>query len=397
MLATPALLSACAVGNAKPVPASPEYALGSGIARSGSALPFVLPANVRQVCPDTGDPRVAHCESLARTDVASGTPSGYGPSDLQSAYNLPSTTRGSGQIVAVIDAFDDPNVEADLFIYRNTFKLPVCSTLNGCFIRVNQRGKAHSYPPPDANWAIETSLDIDMVSASCPNCKILLVEADSNTWTNLGASVDEAVEMGAHIVTNSYGALGFGAKPADYNHPGVMILAAGGDTRYYGHTNQEPASFPTVVAVGGTNLTHGGGARGWSEVVWPGTGSGCSTFAKPAWQTDRGCKHRTANDIAAVGDPQTGVSVYDSYQQTGWLVIGGTSVGSPLNAAVFALAGNASTLNAAQPFYQAANQQYLYDTTSGNNGICSPKYLCTGEVGYDGPTGWGTPNGIGAY
>jgi subtilase family serine protease len=358
---------------------------------------FVLPANVRTVCPDRADPRLAYCESLVRTDAPSGSPSGYGPSDLQSAYNLPSATDGSGQTVAIVDAFDDPNAEADLFEYRNTFGLPVCDTLNGCFRKVNQKGKKHPYPRPNADWATEISLDIDMVSATCPNCKILLVEADTNSWSNLGKSVDEAAALGASIISNSWGAIGHGAKPSDYNHHGVMILASGGDSGYYGHHDQEPADLPTVVAVGGTSLVRGSGSRGWIESVWSGTGSGCSTLAKPSWQTDTGCAHRTANDIAAVANPQTGVAVYDSYEETGWLVIGGTSVGSPLNASVFALAGNASQLNAAQSFYQTQYQKYLNDITSGSNGTCSPAYLCTGEVGYDGPTGWGTPNGIGAY
>ncbi|MGA8532610.1 MAG: S53 family peptidase [Candidatus Tumulicola sp.] len=397
MLAVMALVPACAADGARP-PAtiSEDGARGSLVAGSAAALPFVLPANVRRVCPDTGDPKVAHCESLLRLDVRSTAPAGYGPSDLQSAYNLPSATNGKGQTVAIVDAFDDPNVEADLFVYRNTFGLPVCSTLNGCFTRVNQEGKAHTYPRPNANWAIETSLDLDMVSAACPNCNILLVEAKTNSWANLEASVNEAVALGAHVISNSYGAIG-GANPADYDHAGVMILASGGDDGYYAHHDQEPADFPTVVAVGGTSLTRGGGARGWSETVWSGSGSGCSKLAKPSWQHDTGCKHRTANDVAAVANPQTGVAVYDSYQQSGWLVIGGTSAGSPINAAVFALAGNASQLNAAASFYQVGNQQYLNDVTTGENGTCSPKYLCTGEVGYDGPTGWGTPNGIGAY
>jgi len=389
MLPAAILVSACAAGDVK----SPGLPPDTGPRASS----FVLPADAREVCPQTRNPRLAYCESIVRTDVPSGLPSGYGPSDLQSAYNLPSATDGSGQTVAIVDAFDDPNAESDLFIYRNKFGLPVCSTLNGCFRKVNQKGKKHSYPPPNADWSIEISLDLDMVSAGCPNCNILLVEANSNTWGNLGKSVNEAVTLGATIVSNSYGAMGRGANPSDYNHSGVIILASGGDSGYYGNRDQEPADFPTVVAIGGTSLTRGGGGRGWTESVWAGTGSGCSKFAKPSWQKDSGCKHRTANDIAAVADPQTGVAVYDSYQQTGWLQVGGTSVGSPLNAAVFALAGNASQLNAAESFYQPGNQQYLNDITSGSNGSCVPPYLCTGEAGYNGPTGWGTPNGIGAY
>jgi len=385
-LVAAAFFSACSPGGGETSAGVP--------AAANAATPAV---NTRPVCPHRHDPNLVYCESLLRTDVPSGSPSGYAPSDLQAAYNLPSASDGSGQTVAIVDAFDDPNAEADLYIYRNQFGLPVCSTLNGCFKKLNQNGKKHPYPPPDADWSVEISLDLDMVSAACPNCKIMLIEADRSTWHDVGKSVDEAVKLGAQIVSNSYGAIGHGANPRDYDHPGVMILASGGDAGYYGHRNQQPAVFPTVVAVGGTSLTRSGGSRGWTETVWRASGSGCSKFPKPSWQTDSGCKYRTANDIAAVGDPATGVAVYDSYQQSGWIELGGTSVGSPLNAAVFALAGNASQLDAAQSFYQTKNQQYLYDVTSGADGSCSPAYLCTGETGYDGPTGWGTPNGIGAY
>ena len=357
----------------------------------------MLPVRARAVCPETGNPALVRCLSLVRTGIPSQSPSGYTPGDLQSAYNLPSASDGTGQTVAIVDALDDPNAESDLFIYRNEFGLPVCSTLNGCFKKLNQKGKTHPLPPPDASWSIEISLDLDMVSAACPNCNIMLIEAQGDTWRDVGLSVNEAVKLGATIVSNSYGGSGRGANPHDYDHPGVMILASGGDSGYYGSQELQPADYPTVVAVGGTTLTRGGGSRGWSETVWSGTGSGCSRLKKPSWQHDGGCKTRTANDIAAVADPATGVAVYDTYQQSGWLQVGGTSAGSPLNAGVFALAGNASQLDAAQSFYQKTNQQYLYDVTSGSNGTCSPAYLCTGETGYDGPTGWGTPNGIGAY
>jgi subtilase family serine protease len=383
-VAATALLAACA-GTGEKSPTLPSI---TGAER--------LPANARAVCPGN-DPRRVYCQSLIRTDVPANSPSGYTPSDLQSAYNLPSGSDGMGQTVAIVDALDDPNAESDLFIYRNEFGLPVCSSLSGCFKKLNQHGRKHPLPPPSYTWSIEISLDLDMVSAACPNCNILLIEANGDTWRDVGASVDEAVKLGAQIVSNSYGGMGHGANRHDYDHAHVMILASGGDSGYYGHHDLQPADYPSVVAVGGTTLTRGGGSRGWTETVWSGTGSGCSTFTKPSWQTDSGCKYRTANDIAAVADPDTGVAVYDSYQQVGWLQIGGTSVGSPLNAAVFALAGNASQLDAAQTFYQTANQKYLYNITSGSNGRCSPAYLCNGEAGYNGPTGWGTPNGIGAY
>jgi subtilase family serine protease len=394
-----ALWSGCAGGIGRTaVPSSP-----AGAARSNAGAAEVISspgfASVRRACPET-DPDVPHCEAVVRTDGASNN--GYLPSDLQAAYNLPSTTAGSGQTVALVELLDDPNVEADLFYYRNTFNLPVCSTLNGCFTRVNENGKAGDYPPASQDAAIETSVDLDMVSAVCPNCKVILVEGKSDTWKSLGASVDEAVNLGANIVSVSYGGSSKKVDPSDYDHKGVVILAAGGDDGYLGHRDQEPADFPTVVAVGGTSLTRNSGTgsgRGWTEIVWSGTGSGCSSFAKPSWQHDPGCSGRTANDISAVADPATGVAVYDTYQESGWMQIGGTSVSTPLNASVFALAGNAARQNAAETFYKKAHHQYLNDITSGFNGGCPRRYqyLCTGEPGYNGPSGWGTPNGIAAY
>jgi subtilase family serine protease len=230
-------------------------------------------------------------------------------------------------------------------------------------------------------------MDLDMVSASCPNCHILLVEANKSTIHSLGASVDEAVKLGATIVSNGYGASGTTGSE-DYSHAGVIILAASGESGFGVAT---PAGFPTVVSVGGTSLTQTASGRGWSETAWSGTGSGCTTFAKPVWQTDHGCAQRTMNDVAAVADPNTGVAVYIN----GWFQFGGTSAATPLLAGVYALAGNASTLDAARSLYQ--NPSGLFDVTTGSNGTCSKFYLCNAIAGYDGPTGNGTPNGVSAF
>jgi subtilase family serine protease len=354
---------------------------------------YALPANVKAVCPDTHTFGVAHCLALLRTDfVNPNVPSGYGPSDLQSAYNLPSSTKGAGQTVAIVDAYDDPNAESDLGVYRSTYGLPACTTSNGCFKKVNQKGQQSNYPSGDEGWGLEISLDIQMISAGCPKCNILLVEADEASFADLGASVNEAVKLGAHVVSNSYG--GSGGSPTDYTHPGNIVLASAGDD---GYGTSEPAGFPSVVAVGGTTLNKGGSGRGWSETVWSGTGSGCTTYAKPAWQKSIACSERVMNDSAAVADPNTGVAVYDTYGYGGFLVVGGTSVSSPLTGSIYGLAGNATTLKYAKSLWETANHKYLYDVTSGSNGSCNPQILCTGEVGYDGPTGWGTPNGVGAF
>ncbi|GHO81206.1 peptidase S8 [Ktedonobacter sp. SOSP1-85] len=323
------------------------------------------------------------------------SPSGYNPADLQSAYKLPSASAGSGQTVAIVDAYDDPNAESDLAVYRSKFGLPACTTANGCFRKVNQTGGT-SYPRANSGWAEEISLDLDMVSAICPNCHILLVEAKSSSFTNLGTAVNTAISLGANTVSNSYGgseSSGESSYASYYNHPGHIITASSGDS---GYGAQVPAAYNTVVAVGGTSLSKSSNSRGWAETAWNGAGSGCSAYiSKPSWQTDSGCSRRTVADVSAVADPNTGVSVYDTYHVSGWLVFGGTSVSSPIIASVYALAGNASSVNAASSLYSHTGS--LFDVTSGSNGSCGGSYLCTAGTGYDGPTGLGTPNGTGAF
>jgi len=363
-------------------------ALGSTV---GTA--YTLPSNVRSVCPDMHTFGIAHCLALLRTDVVSpNVPSGYGPSSLQAAYNLPSSKDGAGQTVAIVDAYDQPDAATDLAFYRKTFGLPACGT--GCFTKVNQEGQQKNYPSGDEGWGLEISLDIEMVSAGCPKCNILLVEANSNSFSDLGASVDEAVTLGAHVVSNSYS--GSGGSQAPYDHSGVVILASAGDG---GYGIGEPAGYPSVVAVGGTTLNKGGSGRGWTETAWSGTGSGCAPYPQPAWQkgVDTGCSQRAANDASAVADPDTGVAVYDTYGYGGFLVVGGTSVSSPFLGSVYGLAANASKQTFAKSLWQKKNRKYLYDITSGSNGSCNPSVLCTAGKGWDGPTGWGTPDGIGAF
>ena len=323
---------------------------------------------------------------------------GYTPCDLQSAYNLPSASAGSGETVAVVDAYDDPNAESDLAVYRSTYGLPACTTSDGCFHKVDQNGGT-SYPRGNSSWAEEISLDLDMVSATCPQCHILLVEASSASLTNLFTAEDTAVNLGANAVSNSYGASEFSSEnlyDSYYDHPGVAITASSGDS---GYGVQWPAASPYVTAVGGTTLVRSASARGWSESAWSGAGSGCSTIEpEPTWQQHlglSGCSNRMVADVAAVADPNTGVAVYDTYKTSGWLVFGGTSVASPIIASVYALAANTAGLSGGS--YPYGHTGSLYDVVSGSNGTCSVSYLCTAGSGYDGPTGLGTPNGVGAF
>jgi len=354
----------------------------------------------------------SHCElkligNLSRKPVAAAAPAGgYGPSDLQSAYALPSGTAGAGQTVAIVDAYDDTKAESDLATYRSTYGLPACTTANGCFKKVNQSGIQGSYPSNNQSWAVEISLDLDMVSAACPQCHILLVEANSNSNANLYAAVDTAARLGANEISNSYGGAESSSDPSSnshFNHPGVAITVSSGDS---GYGVEYPAASPFVTAVGGTTLTRASNARGWSESAWSGAGSGCSTYeAKQSWQTDSGCARRTVADVSAVADPNSGVNVYDTNCSglnkligncfSGWGVVGGTSASSPIIASVYALAGNASSVTYGSFPYSHASA--LNDVTSGNNGTCSPAYLCTAGAGFDGPTGLGTPNGIGGF
>ena len=345
----------------------------------------------------------AHCHALVRTDspqssATASTPSGYGPSDLQSAYKL-SSTAGAGRTVAIVDAYDDPNAEADLSVYRSHYGLPACTTANGCFRKINQTGGT-SYPRSNGGWAQEISLDLDMVSAICPGCHILLVEASSNSFANLTTAVDTAARQpGVVAISNSYGGSEYSGETSDqshYNHPGIAVTVSSGDN---GYGVEFPAASQYVTAVGGTHLTRASNIRGWSETVWSGAGSGCSAYiAKPTWQTDSGCSRRTVADVSAVADPNTGVAVYDSlrYQGlSGWLVFGGTSVAAPVVAAVYAAAGNTGSINYGS--YPYSHTSSLFDVTSGSNGSCGGSYLCTGKTGYDGPTGLGTPNGTGGF
>ncbi|HEX8109815.1 MAG TPA: hypothetical protein VF516_18920 [Kofleriaceae bacterium] len=234
-----------------------------------------------------------------------------------------------------------------------------------------------------------------MASAICPNCKILLVEGDTNSFANLAAAVNTAASLGAHVISNSYGGgeAGTAATEAAYNHPGIAVTASSGDS---GFGVEFPASSPHVVAVGGTSLRTAANTRGWTETVWSGAGSGCSTvYAKPSWQTDTGCAMRTVADVSAVADPNTGVAVFapSSRSRSAFLVFGGTSVAAPLIGAVYA--NNGGTVNFGSDPY--AHTSALFDVTSGSNGTCSPAYLCTGGAGFDGPTGLGTPNGTAAF
>ncbi len=371
--------------------------------------------DVRPLCSEVEAPGHARCFALRVVSKPklgvqphADSPSGYGPADLLDAYNLPADG-GEGATIAIVDAYDNPNALADLEVYREQFGLPPLE--EGQFKKVNQRGEEGDYPAPNDGWAGEIALDIQMVSAIAPKANIVLVEADSASFDDLGTGVNQAVAQGADYVSNSYGTgytstPGSGEDPSEteyaemyYNHPGVAVVASSGDSDF-------GVSFPStskyVTSVGGTSLVKDSSNRGWSESVWHnsygGPGSGCSLYVeKPAFQTDTGCDMRTSADVSAVADPETGVAVYNTYGTgTGWAQYGGTSASSPIIAATYALAGTpaeGSYPNA----YPYAKPGALNDVTEGINGTCDPDYLCTAGPGYDGPTGLGTPDGLAAF
>lgn len=404
--------------------ASTALALAGAAAIPASATP-ASHISVVDSCNQTVPVGHYTCFAMRRTDVGTtangftpkahfnanpqATPSGYGPSSLQSAYNLAAAaaSAGGGQRVYVVDAYDDPNAASDLATYRSQYGLPACTTANGCFQKLNQSGQSSPLPSGNTGWAGEESLDLDMVSAVCPKCSITLIEA-KDASDNLFVAVKEAATLGAKFISMSWGGSESGSEASYdsqyFKSSGVVYTASTGDSAYSAGVIY-PATSPDVVAVGGTSLSAASTARGWSEKVWKtnsteGTGSGCSSDeAKPSWQSvvpASACSRRADSDVSAVADPATGVAVYQTYGGSGWTVYGGTSASAPIIASVYALAGTpaSSTKPASLPY---AGRSSLNDVTSGNNGSCSAAVLCTAGAGWDGPTGLGTPNGTGAF
>ncbi|MDT4997341.1 MAG: hypothetical protein QOD45_1409 [Pseudonocardiales bacterium] len=336
----------------------------------------------------------AHLKALATTSYTNG----YRPDQLKAAYGLNSVT--GSPAVAIVDAYAHPNAAADLAAYRTRFNLDPAN-----LTQYSQTGGSIGNVTGNTGWGQEEMLDLEMVSAICPSCPLIYVGANSASFNDLAAAVNLAVSKGAKVISNSYGGNEFsteGSLASAYDHSGVAITVSSGDN---GYGPQVPAAFGTVTAVGGTSLTLNADSSRKAETVWNGAGSGCSAYiAKPSWQHDTACARRTIADVSAVADPATGVAVYDSYGSTGganWYVFGGTSVAAPIIGGVYALSGNTAGIPASLAY--AASSGTLFDVTSGSNGHCvrgrntSGAYLCTGVVGYDGPTGNGTPNGTGAF
>jgi subtilase family serine protease len=390
------LVVAFAVAACSGGPSTMPSASGSASAESQSIPQYLASHSLASVCPGDRWHGLMQCDALVTNAKSGMQPNvlGLAPIDFQTAYNLPSSTKGKGQTVFIVDAYDNPDVASDVVTYRTEFGLGKVK-----FTKYNQDGQKSNYPSPNQNWGFEIDLDVQMVSAGCPNCKIDLIEANSNSSSDLYTAEEEAVKLGAHIITNSWGGGGGGASGGAFDAKGVTYLASAGDG---GYGMQDPADYDSVVSVGGTNLTKQG--TGYVESVWRLTGGGCSVVTKPSWQHDPSCTKRTGNDVSAVA---VNVAEYDSYGYGGWREASGTSVSSPLTASVFALAGNATTRQSGKGFWTLKKKKLkkdLHYISSGGNGCpgsITGSYLCTAGTGqfgtYSGPAGWGTPNGIGAY
>ncbi|WP_377271701.1 carboxypeptidase regulatory-like domain-containing protein [Peterkaempfera sp. SMS 1(5)a] len=402
-----AIVCAAAFGLSAVTPAQAAPPASGGTPQStadykpaGCAVP--VPASERK-----GDAPYATCDLMAVTTshgaraADSSTPptTAVTPDDLRAAYKLPAG--GAGETVAIVDAGGYATAEADLAVFRSTYGLPACTTANGCFTKLDQNG-GHDFPAEDTDWSLETALDLDAVSAVCPSCHILLVQGDSPSVDDLGQAENTAAAQHPVAISNSYGALGDGSYLAPYehyyDHPGIAVTASTGDR---GNAINWPATNGNVVAVGGTTLTRDAtNARGWTEAAWDSGGSGCSQVEpKPAYQQgiDTGCANRAIADISADADPATGLGIYNSSPSFGgWIQVGGTSLSSPLVAAMYALAGTPTpdTYPVTYP-YADTNAADFTDVTAGSDGPCGNQ-LCNARAGWDGPTGLGTPVGVGA-
>ncbi|MFI5709944.1 hypothetical protein [Kribbella sp. NPDC051620] len=381
----------------------------AGLTSQGAAAaptPYTAGKHAAQVCTTAKTAHTASCHALKLVDAAgkstaSASPpaTGLTPTGLRDAYKLNGLS-ANGRTVAIVDAYGYPNLERDLGVYRSQFGLSACTIANGCLRIINQTGGT-TLPNFNVGWAGEQALDVDAVSAAAPDAKIVVVQAKSASFADLGTAVVTASKQpGVVAISNSYG--GGDASDATYgsyyNHPGIAVTASTGDDGYQG--GSYPASSSYTTAVGGTSLVSASNTRGWSESVWSGAGSGCSTYntaLSAASSFSTGCSKRAMADVSAAADPSKGgMAIYYPTSRTAstWAQFGGTSEAAPIIASVYALSGNTAGYANALPY---AHPSSLFDVTSGSNGSCPTTQWCNARTGWDGPTGLGTPNGAAAF
>ncbi|WP_179404382.1 S53 family peptidase [Burkholderia guangdongensis] len=333
---------------------------------------------------------------------------GFTPAAVRHAYGFDTiTNQGNGMTVAIVDAYDDPNIESDLGTFSTAFGLPSCTSANGCFTKVYARG---TKPPSNAGWALEMSLDVEWVHAIAPNARIVLVEAASSSYADLTHAIDVAVAHGASVVSMSFGGSEFSGETGYDSHfstpKNVTFVASSGDS---GTGTEYPAASPYVVSVGGTALSMDRYGNYVGETAWSGSGGGVSPYeAEPAGQDVWPVPvagSRGVPDVSYDANPSTGFAVYDSvaYQrQAGWFEVGGTSAGAPQWSALFAIANSmraaagksrlGGTYNALYAVGKTAYGSDYHDVTTGTNGICGT--ICTASGGYDYVTGLGSPQAL---
>jgi subtilase family serine protease len=344
---------------------------------STAMIPQTGGVNASHACPQV----VGQASCAAEIESPRGSSlavTGWTPADFQAHYKLPSSSKGAGQIVAAVEAYDNPDVASNLATYRSEFGLGVAK-----FTKYNESGQTKNYPSPNSGWGVAIDLDVEMISASCPLCTIYLVEANTNYSSDLDTAEEEAVKLGAHIVSNSWGCSGSSpscASESAFEKPGVEYLGAAGDS---GFGFNFPAAFEHVAAIGATLLSKNGSQ--YSEKVLDDSG-GCDTSRpRPPWQHDTFCNGRALVDASAVA---SGVAEYDTYEERGWLTIGGTAVPTPLLAGVFGLAGNASKQDGGRTFWGKKHRKDLYN-------VCGSSGCLFKQYSYGG--GWGSPDGVGAF
>ena len=346
-------------------------------------------------------------EAAAPAGTPSAPPStAFTPAQIRHAYGFDLVSnQGAGQTIGIVDAYDDPNAEADLAVFDAQFKLPACTSANGCFRKVYGNGKV---PPSNSNWAMEIALDVEWAHAVAPQAKIVLVETPTNNLSDLINGAVVAVRNGASVVSMSWTAgewSGETSMDKNFVSNGVTYLAASGDA---GTGVAYPAASPDVIGVGGTSLTLTSGGAYQSETAWSGSGGGISQYERePSYQAQFGIAnnprgYRGVPDVSYDGNPGTGYAVYDSVGisgYSGWFQVGGTSAGSPQWAALIAIANSlrvaarkASLSSTDATLYTIAKTGMSSDfhaVTQGTNGACGS--VCTAGAGYDYVTGLGTP------
>jgi len=370
-----ALLTGCGAGGAAgPVP-PPGGTVSQGTGRTPQ-YSRALPGACTVVLGELGCYVQVNLAVRPVADPNAASIAGFTATDLRSAYGLP-TADGSpatGPLIAIVAAYDDPNAESDLAIYRQRFGLAPCTSAGGCFTKVTSPGIIPRY---NQSWTEEISLDLAMASAACPTCRLALIEAQNGNPNVLSGAVDTAAALNPAAISNSYGipqGKSSAQQDSHYDHPGIAIVASTGDDG----TVQFPASSAHVTAVGGTVLTRDASARGWHESVWNYSGAGCTTTPTPAWQTGTSCSTRSIPDVSFVAALNPGIAVYDS-SDGGWIVLGGTSAGSPFVAGLYAQAHDFGAAAGGAPS--------IYANGSSLNPVDASGHSSTP----------GSPNGLGAF